>query len=165
MATPPGLHLPPPTPLRQENFRNEIFWTSGRLIRAEDRIADPPGLYPGSSPEANLVESAVVYASPSAFVEAELERRREEGGGGGVGPDGRRRNSSSSAAELHFVSDMRNWIWYSTGKPIGLGNWVLGNPRPDPNATCVELNTQTYQWASFNCQAKFRFVCEVNYDA
>ena len=152
--------------LQEYNYRNEIFWTSGRLISPEDRIADPPGYYPGSTPTANLLDPSIDYSSSSTFVEEELTRRKNNGR---FRNNNNNKNSSASsgfsAAEMNFVGEIRNWIWYSTGKPIRLKNWVAGNPRRDPNATCVELNTETYQWASFSCDAKFRFVCEVNYDA
>ena len=160
----------------QENFHKEIFWTSGRLISQEDRIADPPGLYPGSTPTASLLDPPIKY-SPASSEEAYSRRRPSSSSSSSSSGGGRNsplpwpvssppsRNQSLALSELQFVGEISNWVWYSTGKQIRLKNWMPGNPRRDPNATCVEFNTETYKWASFSCQAKFRFVCEINYDA
>ena len=159
--------------LWQDNFRKEIFWTSGRLISGEDRIADPPGLYPGSTPTASVVDPPFNYSPDDSFP------RRQPPSSSSSSSSSRQnsqaswpaikrplsRNESLALSELNFVGEIRNWVWYSTGKQIRLQNWMPGNPRPDPNATCVELNTETYMWASYSCLAKFRFVCEINYDA
>ena len=64
--------------------------------------------------------------------------------------------------DAHRSSATRQWIWFSTGKPMSYVRWALGQPN-SPRDGCIVYwrnHPPFWSWGDIGCSYLGGFICE-----